>query len=103
MKSLVLVLALTLLMVGTAFAVPAGKTLEFTDSSMGTVTFSGQIHKDAGLGCKDCHNKDTFPKMKKGTVKITMAQINAGTLCGACHNGKRAFEPKNNCGRCHKK
>jgi c(7)-type cytochrome triheme protein len=44
-----------------------------------------------------------FPKMKQGTVKITMDEIYAGKLCGACHNGKRSFDAKSNCNRCHVK
>jgi len=70
---------------------------------MGTVTFSGSEHKEAGLSCKDCHNSNVFPKMKQGTVTITMAEIYAGKYCGVCHNGKRAFAPKDNCTRCHAK
>jgi c(7)-type cytochrome triheme protein len=44
-----------------------------------------------------------FPKMKQGTVTITMEQIYAGQFCGVCHNGQRAFEAKKNCNRCHVK
>ena len=86
-----------------ALAVGNKKTLEFTKSAMGTVVFDGTVHKEAGLKCKECHNKDTFPKMKQGTVSITMEEIYAGKLCGVCHNGQRAFEAKANCNRCHKK
>ena len=86
-----------------AIAVPPGKTLDFSKSSMGKVTFSGKVHKDAGIKCMECHNKETFPKMKQGTVAITMAQIYDGKLCGVCHNGVRAFEAKKNCNRCHVK
>ena len=42
--------------------------------------------------------------MKKG-AKITMAAMNKGENCGACHNGSKAFassDPKN-CKTCHKK
>ena len=102
-KMLLLLLVLSLCAVTAAIAVPAGKTLEFSKSPMGTVTFSGQVHKDAGIKCNECHNKDMFPKMKQGTVAITMAQIYEGKLCGACHNGQRAFEAKTNCNRCHVK
>lgn len=86
---------------GIALAVSAGKTLEFTGSSMGTVKFDGDVHKKASASCKECHNDGMFPKMKQGTVKITMSEIYAGKLCGVCHNGKKAFEAKANCGRCH--
>ena len=103
MKKLFIVVCVLLAVASVALAVPAGKTLEFTKSSMGTVTFSGQIHKDASVTCKECHNKEMFPKMKQGTVEIKMNKIYAGELCGVCHNGKRAFDAKSNCARCHKK
>ena len=93
----------TLLTLGTALAVQPGKTIEFTESPMGKVVFSGDIHKEAGISCKECHNDGLFPKMKKGTVKITMAEIYAQKLCGTCHNGKKAFAAMGNCNRCHVK
>jgi c(7)-type cytochrome triheme protein len=88
---------------GLAFAVPAKKTLTFSKSPMGTVTFDGTVHKEAGFKCKDCHNKEMFPKMKQGTVQISMSEIYAGKLCGVCHNGQRAFAAQGNCARCHVK
>jgi len=102
-KGLLLVVACTFLLSGIALAVPPGKTLEFAKSPMGKVTFSGKIHADAGVKCQECHNKDTFPKMKFGTVTIKMADIYAGKLCGKCHNGDRAFAAKTSCNRCHKR
>jgi len=99
-----LFLALTLLVSASlALAVPPGRTLEFSKSPMGKVTFDGKLHKEAGNSCKDCHNSNVFPKMKQGTVTITMNEIYAGKLCGTCHNGKRAFDAKSNCTRCHVK
>ena len=103
MKSIVLTLALILLTASLAAAVPAGRQLEFTKSPMGKVTFDGKLHNGIAKGCTECHNKDTFPKMKQGTVAITMEQIYAGKLCGICHNGQRAFDAKANCMRCHKR
>lgn len=88
---------------GVALAVPAEKTIEFNKSPMGVVTFDGTLHKEAGNKCKDCHNKGMFPKMKQGTVPITMQDIYDGKLCGVCHNGKRAFDAQGNCARCHVK
>lgn len=99
-------LLLTILVLGAvtaAIAVPPGKTLTFDKSPMGAVTFSGKIHKEAGFKCKSCHNKEMFPKMKKGTVEITMKEIYAGKYCGKCHNGDVAFAAKKSCKRCHKK
>lgn len=86
-----------------ALAVPSGKTLEFSKSPMGVVTFDGALHRDAGSKCKDCHNKDAFPRMKQSTVKITMDDIYAGKYCGVCHNGERAFDAQGNCAKCHVK
>ncbi|WP_321366720.1 c(7)-type cytochrome triheme domain-containing protein [uncultured Desulfuromusa sp.] len=104
MKKITLLLSVLIFCgVTAAIAVPPGKTLSFDQSSLGPVAFSGTVHKDAGFSCKDCHNKGMFPKMKQGTVKITMDQIYAGELCGKCHNGTTAFAAKKSCSRCHVK
>ncbi len=95
-------LALWFVSVGTATAVSPGKTLEFKDGSAGKVVFSGKTHADAGERCRDCH--PGIFQMRKGSVRITMAEMNAGKNCGMCHNGTKAFksgEPAN-CKRCHK-
>ena len=98
-------LTVTVLFVSTsiALAVPAEKTLEFSKSPMGVVTFDGALHREAGQKCKSCHNNETFPKMKQGAVAITMNDIYAGKLCGVCHNGERAFDAQSNRTRCHVK
>ncbi len=102
-KVICLIVVALFLSAGSALAVSAKKTIEFNKSPMGTVTFDGTIHKEQGLKCKDCHNKGMFPKMKQGTVEITMDDIYAGNLCGVCHNGDRAFDAQSNCARCHVK
>ncbi len=86
-----------------AFAVPAGKTVEFDGKSAGKVTFDGKVHADKGLKCADCH--PAIFKMKKGGDAITMKDINEGKFCGTCHNGTKAFSAKDaaNCAKCHKK
>ncbi len=88
-------------MAGAVLSAPPGKVLEFNKSPMGTVYFDGKIHQEAGATCVECHNKEMFPKMKQGTISITMAEIYAGRLCGVCHNGQRAFAAAGNCNRCH--
>lgn len=103
MRTAGLLMLILLVAVSLALAVPPGRTLEFSNSPMGKVTFDGQLHKDKGNACKDCHNKNVFPKMKQGTVTITMNEIYAGKLCGTCHNGQRAFDAKTSCTRCHVK
>ena len=94
--------ALTL-SIGNVMAVPPGKTVEFA-SPKGKVIFDGKAHADAGLKCADCHIKPKLFAMKKGGDKITMAAMNEGKFCGACHDGNKAFSVKApaNCVKCHK-
>jgi c(7)-type cytochrome triheme protein len=100
-KTIVFVVVAVFLGAGLAMAVPSGKVLEFNDSPTGVVKFSGEVHSKAGASCKECNTDGMFPKMKQGSVKITMAEIYAGQQCGACHNGQKAFDAKTNCNRCH--
>jgi c(7)-type cytochrome triheme protein len=87
-----------------AMAVQSGKTLDW-DSPQGKVTFDGKVHADKGLKCADCHTKPAIFKMKKGSTAMKMAELNAGKLCGECHNGTKAFKTNDNanCTKCHKK
>ena len=105
MKQQIMAISLILAVMASsnALAVGPGKMLEFKGSPMGMVTFDGTAHKNAGLSCADCHNPEVFPKMKQGTVKITMNDLYAGKYCGRCHDGKKAFLIKDNCNRCHHK
>lgn len=83
---------------------PADFTLEQGKDSPGPVTFSHEKHKEKVGKCTDCHTK-VF-KMKKGTSgTLTMAAMNEGKFCGACHDGKTAFTVKDqaNCSKCHMK
>ena len=95
-----IVMIVTFVLSVSAFAVPAGKSVEFAGGAGGKVVFDGKTHADKGLKCADCH-PGVF-KMKKGADAITMADINAGKFCGTCHNGTKAFAPKE-CAKCHKK
>ena len=52
------------------------------------------------LRCNNCHPA-IFPlKRDAKPAVVTMAKIQAGEYCGACH-GKVAFAPEQACGRCH--
>lgn len=88
---------------GSALAVPPGKTVEYQGGGAGKVIFDGKLHADKGAKCNDCH--PALFQMKKGAQKITMADMNAGKNCGACHNGTKAFKSGDaaNCAKCHKK
>ena len=51
--------------------------------------------------CSVCH--DAIVEMKAGANPITMDTIQAGKYCGACHNGKTAFQATfESCPRCHR-
>ena len=95
--------AALMLSIGNVMAVPPGKTVEFA-SPKGNVIFDGKAHADKGLKCADCHIKPKLFEMKKGGDKITMAAMNDGKFCGACHDGNKAFSVKApaNCVKCHK-
>jgi c(7)-type cytochrome triheme protein len=98
---LAVILVMSLAIVGTALAVPPGKTLSW-DTPMGKVTFDGKHHADQGLKCMDCHTK--IFQMKYGTMEAGVADHNAGEkFCWTCHNGTKAFETKGNCNKCHVK
>lgn len=98
--TLIAVLLFAVSFIGTALAVPGGKTVEYAGGDAGKVVFNGQTHADAGGKCPDCHPK-LFP-MKTGSVKIT-APHPAGEFCGACHDGTKAFNQEGNCEKCHTK
>ena len=50
--------------------------------------------------CYACHPSIT--EMKAGANPITMDAISAGKFCGACHNGKIAWDVSfETCNRCH--
>ncbi len=92
----------TFVLAASAFAVGAGKTVEFAGGANGKVVFDGKTHADKGAKCNDCHPK-VF-QMKKGTTKITKADHAPGKFCGTCHDGKKAFDQgEADCAKCHKK
>jgi c(7)-type cytochrome triheme protein len=98
MKTFCLVLSLILSTAGFAQAVWPGQTITFDGGGVGPVPFSGETHRQP---CSTCHNNEIFPRMQKGATPITMEAIDAGRLCGSCHNGEQAFAGPDNCHRCH--
>lgn len=65
----------------------------------GDATFSHDFHLGM-FKCADCHTK-IFP-FKASSGHFTMSQMEKGSACGACHNGKEAFSVKESCDKCHK-
>ncbi len=105
MKKMVTLLSFILVaaVATSVYAVPKGRTLDFSKASRGNVVFDGTVHNAVTKGCRECHNPQLFPKQKQGTVSIHMKNIYAGEQCGFCHNGKRAFRAQGNCKRCHQR
>ncbi|MDA8427827.1 MAG: cytochrome c3 family protein [Geobacteraceae bacterium] len=65
----------------------------------GEATFSHEFHLQS-YKCVDCHTK-IFP-YRVGATKATMADMENGKACGACHGkGKDAFGV-DECIKCHK-
>ena len=77
------------------------RNIEYKVKGAGEIVFSHVNHLGKlGGDCKACHNGKVVTG-KNGPV--TMAQMEKGQLCGACHNnGKKAFTVVGNCGNCHK-
>lgn len=75
------------------------KDRSYRIAGAGNVKFSHDFHLEA-YGCKDCH--DGLYSHRAHKKAVTMAQMEKGESCGACHDSKNAFTVKENCDRCHK-
>jgi c(7)-type cytochrome triheme protein len=73
------------------------KAYRVTD--VGNVTFSHTLHTGM-YRCGECHADIYLPE--NGNKTATMAGMERGESCGACHDGKIAFTVKENCDRCHR-
>lgn len=75
------------------------KSLNYKVKGAGDVVFSHDVHTKKTAGkCKSCHNGVVITGKEKN---VTMAQMEKGKTCGACHNDKKAFTVAGNCGKCH--
>src|SRR4030043_389874 len=101
---LVLILVVAVAFVGSAMAVPPGKTVEYPAGDQGKITFSGDTHgMKQGMKCADCHPKPFA--MKKGAFKMTKEDHAKPDCCRKCHDGTKAFSQSTeaDCVKCHKK
>lgn len=82
-----------------------GKIVFKDTKSFAPVPFNHDTHKNAGIGCGDCH--DALFKKKQGSADegnaLTMKALRAKKYCGSCHDGKQAFSASKNCKQCHQK
>ncbi|MDH3997538.1 MAG: cytochrome c3 family protein [Desulfuromonadales bacterium] len=71
--------------------------------SAGKIEFSHYSHmemEDVGRNCQKCHNH-LFHVVTKNNKPVTMAEMEEGQSCGACHNDKLAFSVSGDCATCH--
>ena len=82
-----------------------GKIVFKDTKSFASVPFNHDTHKNAGLGCGDCH--DALFKKKAGSTDagnaLTMKALRQGKYCASCHDGQQAFSASKNCKQCHQK
>ncbi len=99
LRLLLSLLIIIFLSVSYAYAINI-KDVTFKTTNAGKVIFNHTQHfKQEGIknNCKTCHN--AIFNIKKNT-RFTMADMEKGKSCGACHNGKKAFDIKD-CAKCH--
>ena len=100
MKSLIVFIALALLVPVLAWGKVGGGDIVFRPSGAGNTTFSHETHvSKKGLKCRECHYQ--IYTTVEGHRKATMVDMQAGKSCGTCHDGKKSFDVKANCAKCH--
>lgn len=73
------------------------KDISFKVKATGPVLFKHSLHLQKNSDCSSCHN--TLFKTGANPA-VSMADMEKGKSCGACHNGKTAFALAE-CSRCH--
>ncbi|MFH0786871.1 MAG: cytochrome c3 family protein [Pseudomonadota bacterium] len=79
-----------------------GGDIKYEVKRVGSVVFSHDTHVEAmGFNCTECHPLTFVTKDQHKTVK--MIHRRQSQSCGACHNGKQAFDLRSNCYICHQR
>ena len=106
MKKLIMV-SIVMACLSVPMSVPAhmvgGGDLKFVPKNALPVVFSHDKHvDDEGRKCVDCHYQ--IFQMAQGSHEMKMKELNKGAFCGKCHDGRKAFDVKDqkNCSRCHR-
>jgi c(7)-type cytochrome triheme protein len=92
--------------VDSSLTLPDGFDFPIGDGSPGQVSFNHETHvpriEDNARVCATCH-ETSFSLRRRGqalTGPVTMERIKNGELCGACHDGAKAFG-LDDCTSCH--
>lgn len=79
-----------------------GGDITFRPKDAGEVMFTHDSHVTRlGLKCSECHYR--LYSTVSQHARVTMREMEQGKSCGACHDGKQAFDVRANCDRCHRK
>lgn len=82
------------------YARVGGGDIVYEIKHIGNVTFSHETHVETmGFNCTECH--PSLFEIKDKHKKMQMSHRRQGMSCGACHEGKKAFDLKSNCYVCH--
>jgi len=99
-KAFVGAVAASLIMASAAWGGVGGGDITFSVKGAGNVVYSHELHvTKTRQTCSDCHYK--IFRMTKLQKQATMADMQNGRSCGACHNGQKAFAVTANCNKCH--
>lgn len=95
------ILAICLLPGAAAWGKVGGGDVTFTILGGKNVVYSHELHvTKLKMGCSGCHFR-LFNTSRDNRVRMTMADMENGMSCGACHDGSLAFSVKGNCSQCH--
>lgn len=84
-----------------ALRLPPDIAYRAATDSPGPVVFSHATHVELADGkCTGCHPAPF--RMLKPARHMTHREMNAGRLCGQCHDGKTAASVQEDCDHCHK-
>jgi c(7)-type cytochrome triheme protein len=88
--------ALSVMLLSAALARPGA-----WGASDAAVLFSHRTHVEiAGNKCLGCHPAPF--RMLRPERRVTHQEMEAGRLCGACHDGKTASGVRDDCEHCHR-
>jgi c(7)-type cytochrome triheme protein len=84
------------------FTMPADISFPKAESSPGQVTFRHSSHVDAKEAqCLVCH-QERFRLLKASAAASSAGRdLHSEQFCGACHNGEKSFNVKEDCQSCH--
>jgi c(7)-type cytochrome triheme protein len=100
MRFAILGILILLVCASFVYARIGGGEIEYEVKHIGNVYFHHDTHVETmGFNCTECHPFIFETKEKHKSLK--MSHKRQAQSCGACHDGKKAFDLKTNCYVCH--